>query len=944
MKNIRWLITFALVFFMQAGAVCSVSQALVLNEVVGSTTSTDVEFIELFGTTGTSLDGLSVIVVESDDQTNNGAIDARIDLIATDFIGDNGFFLIGNSLVFATYGETPNLDIPDNFIENSSYTVALVETSSIQGDTVTGSEVIIDSVGVTDGDANDTFHFDSPVIGPDGTYLPAGFYRKEDGVDTDTVDDFDLSDFSNDPGINTPTAGTNSGGNGGEPEAVFIHYIQGSGPEVTDAGTAVIVEAVVIGDSQGDDELRGFFIQEEDADVDGDPDTSEGIFVYCGNCTVDVEEGDIVEVTGIQGEFYGMSQIDASSESDDVVIVDNGDNLGLVTPSLVDLPAPATTNAEGTFEQFEGMLVTFTSELTVTEYYQLGRYGQIVLSEGGKPRQFTDLNGPDVAAYERYLDDVAKRRIILDDLNNQQNIDNIFHPQPGGFSKDNFIRGGYTLTDLTGVLHWSWAGYSDTDAWRVRPQKSNPVSFNQENPRALHPRDVGGSIKVASFNVLNYFTTLDTGVNICGPNSDLGCRGANSEAELERQTEKIIAALQEIDADIVGLIEIENNATEAVQAIVNALNAENPGLYSYINTGTIGTDAIKVALIYKPATVMPAGDFAILDTTVNENFIDTKNRPVLIQTFDEIATGERFTVAVNHLKSKGSSCDSIGDPNVGDGQGNCNQTRTIAAQALINFLAEDPTESGDPDFLVIGDLNSYAMEDPISAFEAAGYINLISTLIGPDAYSYVFDGQWGYLDHALASNDLFSQVTGVAEWNINSDEANLLDYNDTIVDPGEAAYQAKPSANELFDPGPYRSSDHDPIVIGINLQSRKLSTACSYLGDNRFQRIPDVDIFKFAGREGDRITLTLQPQNDTEGSNKRATLLLKDVIRGSHLFKRKNGVLPNSIKAVLPADGLYLVKVSEPLGVKKKKRYTGDYCLILESDTGLQLKPAALVE
>src|SRR5262249_1268450 len=149
--------------------------------------------------------------------------------------------------------------------------------------------------------------------------------------------------------------------------------------------------------------------------------------------------------------------------------------------------------------------------------------------------------------------------------------------------------------------------------------------------------------------------------------------------ELTRQRDKIVSAIMGLDADVVGLMELENNATTAIQNLVDGLNAKKgPGTYAFVDTGTIGTDAIKVGLIYKPATVAPVGPHAILDSTVDPTFIDTKNRPVLAQTLEEKATGGRFTLAVAHLKSKGSDCNDVGDPDTGDGQGNCNLTRTAA--------------------------------------------------------------------------------------------------------------------------------------------------------------------------------------------------------------------------------------------------------------------------
>jgi hypothetical protein len=204
------------------------------------------------------------------------------------------------------------------------------------------------------------------------------------------------------------------------------------------------------------------------------------------------------------------------------------------------------------------------------------------------------------------------------------------------------------------------------------------------------------------------------------------------------------------------------------------------------------------------------GSAAILDSSVDSSFNDTKNRPTLAQTFRQLSGGGRFTVAVNHLKSKGSACDTIGDPDTGDGQGNCNLTRTDAATALVSWLATDPTGSGDSDFLIIGDMNSYAQEDPITVIKGGGYTDVIDSHIGVStAYSYVFNGQAGYLDHALASSSLAAQVTGVTEWHINPDEPRILDYNVEFKSAGQV--------NSLYSPDAYRASDHDPVIIGLSL-------------------------------------------------------------------------------------------------------------------------------
>jgi Endonuclease/Exonuclease/phosphatase family/RTX calcium-binding nonapeptide repeat (4 copies) len=287
--------------------------------------------------------------------------------------------------------------------------------------------------------------------------------------------------------------------------------------------------------------------------------------------------------------------------------------------------------------------------------------------------------------------------------------------------------------------------------------------------------------------------------------------------ELTRQRDKIIAALSEIEADIFGLLEIENHPTDQVTAdLVAGLSDEvGAGTYDYIATGCIGTDAIRLAIIYKPSKVTPVGDFAVLTSAADPRFRNNLNRPALAQTFQEVATGAVFTLAVNHLKSKGSDCNAVGDPDTGDGSGNCNVTRTLAAQALVDWLASDPTGSGDGDFLINGDLNAYDKEMPIDAIKA-GHDDTIGTIDdysdiqllfeGEFAYSFLFDGQLGYLDHALANQALLPQITGVTTWHNNADEPDVLDYNTDFGRP-----------LTFYADDPYRASDHDPVIVGLIL-------------------------------------------------------------------------------------------------------------------------------
>lgn len=594
-------------------------------------------------------------------------------------------------------------------------------------------------------------------------------------------------------------------------------------------GQPVTIEGVVVADFQLTNQLRGFFIQEETADQDGDATTSEGIFVFTGNTPpLDVQEGQKVQLSGNVSEFFGMTQVSATAPGS-ITLVDAGNNLEEVAPAVLDLPAVG--DIDDYYEQFEGMQVQFADKLYVSEYFQLARYGQIVLTEGDRPFQYSHIdNTPTQAEYAAFLDNLERRRIILDDDNNFQNAplpDGVFyHPQPDGFGVGtqgaDFFRGGDTVSNLMGVLHWSFAGQSGTDAWRIRPTEANPVTFTVENPRPLTPPNPGGNIKVANFNVLNYFTTIDT---VGGSGSP---RGADSADEFERQNEKLVDALLKINADVFGLVEIENNGGAALQELVNRLNARvGAGTYSYIDTGVVGSDQITVAILYKTAIVQPKGEEAIL---LDPAFTDPnstgqqRNRPAIAQTFEVIDPnnsdfGAAFNVVVNHLKSKGPGGASGADLDQNDGQGAWNDTRTKAADYLVNtWIPSDPTGQGDSDYLIIGDLNAYKGETPITTIKNAGYTDLVEQYGGNEAYSYVFDGQLGYLDHALANPSMASQVTGATEWHINADEVPVFDYNNTVDDgAGEASFEAKPTGNTLYEPNAFRTSDHDPVLIGLDL-------------------------------------------------------------------------------------------------------------------------------
>jgi uncharacterized protein len=636
-----------------------------------------------------------------------------------------------------------------------------------------------------------------------------------------------------------------------------VSAVQGSGAASPLAGRRVTVEAVVTALTTSDDSLSGYYLQEQDADQDGDPATSEGLEVLCAAaCPAGLKVGDLVKATGVVGERFAMTRLDASGK--DALSTVEASGLARPTPATITLPAVDTLRAQDLFESTEGMLTTVTTPLVVTEFFNLAQFGEVVLAPS-RAYQFSHASAPGAAGFAAHQAELAKSRLVLDDDNDDRNDatsgpdSNEPYPYPsGGLSVDNRFRGGDTIQQLTGVLQYGFG------TWRMRPADSETYTFTATNARTQAPEDVGGRLTVASFNVLNYFRTIDTtssnSTGPCGPSGTMDCRGADSEAELERQRAKIVAALTAMDPDIAGLIEIQNDDDVALAHLVEGLNAATaPGTYDYLRTGTIGSDAIKLAFVYKPATVETVGAHAVLDRSVDVRFEDNRSRPALAQTFREKASGEAVTVSVNHFKSKGSACGDA-DPDKNDGAGNCDLTRTRAAQALGDWLAADPTGSGDPDVLVIGDLNAYKREAPVSALKSRGYTDLIERFGGEKAYGYLFDGQLGYLDHALANQALAPQVTGATEWHINADEIQLLDYNDTVHDTGEAAFERKSTARELYAPDAYRSSDHDPVVVGLALVNSPPSADAGGPYQTRVGRAVQLDASASRDPEGGPLT------------------------------------------------------------------------------------------
>ena len=574
-----------------------------------------------------------------------------------------------------------------------------------------------------------------------------------------------------------------------------IADVQGTGATTPLAGQTVTVQGVVTADYRGVSNYRGIVIQTQGSGgaTDATPGASDGIFVYLNQANPAVAIGDLVEVTGVAGENFNQTQLTATSAANTVLVT-----AGVGVPEATPLPASLVGDAR---EPLESMLVAPTGTYLVSSSHQLFNFGTLWLNAGALSVKSTETTDAGPAADAIAAANRANR-LLLDDGYSIQ-VTNANHPgtQPY-FGADTVVRNGDTVQWPANPYILSW-GFDD---WRLQPtipiNDASPAAykptFTATNPRPATPPAVGGDFSVAAFNVFNYFTTFSDDNPLA--------RGAENQAEFDIQKSKIVAAINGLGADVVTLMEIENSiklgepVDSALADLVAGLNAAAGGdVWSYVPTpaaladAAATTDFITNAIIYKTATATPVGaSFADTDETV----WDIAREPIA-QTFD--IDGRTVTVIANHFKSKSSPGGTPPPAEPADGQGFFNAERVEQANRLLTFadgIAADAAKG--PDILMLGDFNSYAQEDPVQAITAAGFVDLVPAKTDGQ-YTYTFDGELGSLDHAFASGSLAASITGVGVWSINSPEWSDRGYAFGAAEAGT----------------PYRSSDHDPIKVGV---------------------------------------------------------------------------------------------------------------------------------
>ncbi len=590
----------------------------------------------------------------------------------------------------------------------------------------------------------------------------------------------------------------------------LISAVQGTGADSPVKGQKLTVEAVVTATMPGTTGLGGFYIQQTAETADADAKTSEGLFVVDTLNTPTVKVGDLVRVSGLVEEGFGQTQLNKLE--------------GLTVCGTATLPSAVTITlpvaAQTDLEAFEGMVVSTNQQLVVTDNYGLGRYNELVLSTE-RLYVATQIAKPGDES-KAIMAKNALNRIVLDDGKNAQNIDTPY-PAPG-LTADNTLRVGDTAAPFTAILGYGFSKY------RLHP--TGAVNFTSQNPRTPAPVFTKpGDFQISSFNVLNYFNGDGAGAGF--PTA----RGASTLGEFAKQRTKIIEAITALNADVIGLLEVENDGfgeQSALRDLIKGLNdkaAADVWAYVDFNAEKIGTDAITSAIIYRKDRVKEIGTAAFTTTAP----FDYGNRAPVTQTFSHLVSGDTVQVVVAHLRSKGS-CPSdktdLANIDTGDGQGCWNGVRVTAAQNLSDWLATNPTQLtlaagqtiADQPTLILGDINAYLMEGPIDAFAEKGYTEVSNALHGSAQHSYVFSGESGSLDHAFANAKLMAQISDVTEWHINADEPLILDYNEE--------FKSETAKANFYAPSAYRSSDHDPMIVSIKYSQPKINKASFSMSEN----------------------------------------------------------------------------------------------------------------
>lgn len=793
--------------------------------------------------------------------------------------GDQAVSLTGYELVKKTNGKGEwgsNLSLSDQTLEAKSVLVVanakaneeILKLTDIKDSSVASFNGNDPVALLKDGQLHDVFGLD----GGDNFAIDATFTRSSVAMMPSTV--YSSSDWNKTTEDNIDGLGTYGGAAPVEPftcdnvDFTSIHDIQGQGesspfingyPYITEQDFYVqgVISAVTGGLT------KGFYLQA--LTPDDDPQTSEGLFVDTNQSQSEFKPGDIICVKGKVQEFYERTQLKA--ENNQWLKLDAQEAPAAHNIEIL----PSDANFAATLERYEGMLVNLAPALDMRVTRTFGfdykaKRNNMVLAQGQINLHPNQKFVPGSAEADAQNQANQKRRLFIESDQKAADGKVPYYPDFGqpslnqDGSTDDYIRIDDTLSGIEGVISYSFGEYR-----LIATNTLTKDNFVRNDKRTQQVEIERGNLRVATFNVLNYFNSPYGGdQNLDGSN-----RGAKSFEEFERQQTKIVEALYKLDADIVGLMEIENNGfgnNGAIAQLVDQLN-DRVGFeqYTYVALDTnqdgltneedfVGTDVITNGLIYRPriAELLSSKVIALPSQLAppvydekGKQIEDGKNyqRNAIASTFK--VHDEELTIAVNHLKSKGSTCweDAASAEQGGQGredkdkQGSCENFRVAAAVALGEAL-----ESIEGHKIIVGDLNAYGMEDPVRVLtdlnggsvkaarntyidgepqfgdegavitKSYGYLNAVA-INHQNSWSYSYNDEVGALDHILMSPSLYKKegflqqrrFVDATDWHINGGESKLFDYTDKFK--GDL-----PKYNDHF-----RASDHDPAVLELNM-------------------------------------------------------------------------------------------------------------------------------